>query len=129
MIINTTKSTAESTTESGVKVAYGSYKGSGTYGEYNSNYLMFEFSPSLVIVQNADVDSTTNRDILIMLNSSMPIHIKISRDDFSVSGPEVYGFWEINSPNDVLWYSETAADQLNIKNCRYTYFAIGTGIG
>lgn len=113
-------------TESGVKVAIGSYKGSGTYGDTNPNTLTFGFRPKLLIIQ-IDGNDMFDGKLLIMLHSGVDGDtlfnvITLKAETYSMDWNFIFGSW---NDTTVTWYASSADDQLNTKNYTYTYFAIG----
>ena len=118
MIINTT--------ESGVKVAIGAYKGSGTYGDTNPNILTFAFRPRLLIIQSVGDDMFDGK---LLINLCPQVDgdtffnvITLKAETYSMEWNFIFGSW---NDTTVTWYAQSADDQLNIKNLIYQYFAIG----
>lgn len=101
-----------------VKIATGSYTGTGTYGSSNPNTLTFPFEPKFLLVQPFN---TYSQNFWYMIWN------------FDVSGPiccaknGAYDFASCTfsqNENTVSWYSDSAASQLNYDTA-YRYFAIG----
>lgn len=109
------------------QVAYGSYDGTGQYGESNPNVLTFNFEPKLVFVSTvsglsiyspANVDSMFDKSFIWMIGNE-----NINIDYASGSGVSVV-FKQIE--NMLQWYStQNAQSQLNENGVRYYYIAIG----
>ena len=102
----------------GVKIATGSYVGTGTYGASNPNSLTFEFEPKFVFVSkqssySAGYGQWLNCYIWIPGVTGIPVN-NTSNSKFDVNG------------NTLSWYSTNDADtQLNSNNTEYVYYAIG----
>lgn len=110
--------------EAGVRIATGSYVGTGTYGASNPNSLTFPFEPKLVIirVQPSSYDSD-HMAIFIkpVLNSTSML--RSSKSGGQISGNTIPCTWDKNT---LTWYSTESQDaQLNIKNATYYYVVIG----
>lgn len=102
--------------ENVVKVATGTYDGTGEYGSSNQNSLTFDFVPKLVIVgviQNLDIVSP-----LVLIYGQTITRIS-STDD----GNNVTVSW---SGNTVSWYVANGGSAYQFNNARtYHYVAIG----
>lgn len=97
----------------GVKIATGSYTGTGTYGSSNPNSLTFEFNPKLVLV---------NDNYQYGL-----IAIKGSTGALAAANTmQQYVSW---GSNTVSWYCngtrQSANNQYNAAGTTYNYIAIG----
>ena len=110
--------------EAGVRIATGSYVGTGKYGASNSNSLTFPFEPKLVIIriQPSSYDSD-HMAIFIkpVLNSTSML--RSSKSGGQIAGNTIPCTWDKNT---LTWYSTESQDaQLNIKNSTYYYLVIG----
>lgn len=96
----------------GVKIATGSYTGTGTYGASNPNSLTFAFEPKLVFITG---NSGSDRGIFILGQG---------RGELSSS---YVTFYILSSGKNMSWYSNSgsAQSQLNMNNQTYYYVAIG----
>lgn len=98
-----------------VRIATGSYVGTGTYGASNPNSLTFEFVPKIVIIQQKDSVSYGGFPWQYGTDVAKPY---IS----SGTGVAVLS-WKWNT---VYWYNETNETyQLNSSGVTYCYVAIG----
>lgn len=100
-----------------VRIATGSYTGTGTYGASNPNSLTFEFEPKFLSIvlalKGSDGYVVPNQDFLLMSNGGFA----------SRGNSDMYGKIDENT---VYWYSVNSAEtQLNINGREYTYIAIG----
>ena len=113
----------------GVRMATGSYVGTGQYGSSNPNILTFDFEPKLVFVQY--IGSTTIIPLGIMFcqvegQRNNGITFTYSRDTSQVRNLRVE-----RKGNTVNWYTlEDNSNygpeyQLNVQNEQYSYIAIG----
>ena len=112
----------------GVKLATGSYTGTGTYGESHPNSLTFDFEPKLVIVyqQNLyDADKITTQSYWGIFTQFTILRSASSSNRFGAScvAPLAWG-------NTLTWWTRSndsdAADyQGNVLNNVYQYIAIG----
>lgn len=94
----------------GVKIATGSYTGTGTYGSSNPNSLTFDFEPKLVVVRATGGDGG---------------HSWIIGCNHGKGGNDAWITITWNS-NTVAWYHNSSADyQLNASGTKYYYLAIG----
>lgn len=118
----------------GVKIATGSYKGTGTYGASNPNSLTFEFEPKLVFMFKdkfpvyGSVSSTTSYPVY---GTTIGMTTTYSRSLFNIygrrSGDDYYLYAKKSSDGKTLsWYHEARADdQMNDSGVTYRYIAIG----
>lgn len=94
----------------GVKIATGSYTGTGTSGASNPNSLTFAFEPKLVVVRATGGDGG---------------HSWIIGCNHGKGGNDAWVTITWNS-NTVAWYHNSSADyQLNASGTKYYYIAIG----
>lgn len=108
-----------------VKIATGSYVGTGVYGSSNPTSLTFDFVPKLIILEcNSDIASTPYSVILIRDNPFVRHVIQTNSGDLSDSTLRIT--W---SENMVSWYNELNAEyQMNSSQyggLPYFYVAIG----
>ena len=101
----------------GVKIATGSYTGTGTYGASHPNSLTFEFEPKFLSIGLAKEDGNgyvvPNTNFLLMSNGGFACKTNAA----------IYGKVDGNT---VYWYSGSSADnQLNTDGYEFTYIAIG----
>lgn len=111
--------------ENGVKIAIGSYMGTGTSGSRGRCTLTFDFAPKMVLVYSplsleSQAGSTSSPLILISPNNG------ITQGSTNTQSTQ-WGFnratWSVNS---VSWYADNAEHQKNMSpNYTYVYFAIG----
>lgn len=100
----------------GVKLATGSYTGTGTYGSSNPNSLTFDFDPKLVFISLKD----QRPSVCAFAINGQTTFSKTNADDSSQTN--LCSF----SRNLFTWYNEIDADiQFNIFNRTYCYVAIG----
>ena len=101
------------------RVAYGTYTGTGTFGNSSPNTLTFDFEPKLVIVQSINSATFTPGSdyILSILFLMRGVRLYYCGDNSSN-----YISW---SGNSVSWYGGTAVGQLNKNGFNYIYVAIG----
>lgn len=102
----------------GVKIATGSYTGTGTYGSRNPNSLTFDFEPKLVFISGTSVH--------IMLN--LLEKTENSFKDLAVgfqNGNTVYTVSRSHSGNTVYWYASNVTTQINNSGSEFNYIAIG----
>ena len=105
----------------GAKIAYGTYNGTGKYGNNNRNSLTFDFEPKLVIIVGGYIHAldapaaNPERAVLIFLR---PV------SEFDIAGNS-YSIGVTWTYNGVSWYSvNSAAAQHNEAGTHY-YLAIG----
>lgn len=106
-----------------VRIATGSYTGTGTHGVSNPNSLTFEFEPKLVIVELSRPDSTNN------YKGALFVYDQEKYDGIGVASSNA-GITLTWSANSVSWYTEftgssAAKSQFNNANAKYNYIAIG----
>ena len=100
----------------GVKIAVGSYTGTGTYGSSNPNSLTFAFEPKLVFIGLKD----QRPPVCAFAISGQTTFSKTNVDSSSQTNRCSF------SGNSFTWYNEIDADiQFNISNRTYCYVAIG----
>ena len=105
----------------GVRIATGSYTGTGTYGASNPNSLTFEFEPKLVIIQ-ATADSSSSYTGLIFPSSGM-VFGGVSTSGQGSSGCLLSSVSVAGST--ISWSANEAKYQLNNGGGEYRYIAIG----
>ena len=100
--------------QSVVQMEYGTYVGTGTYGESNPNSLTFDFDPVCVIAgRSALLGSSLNTQGCIIALKGTTVSA------FSVSSCIIDG-------NTITWYSTSNADrQINGSGVTYGYIALG----
>ena len=102
------------------KIAWGTYAGTGAYGENNRSSLTFDFEPKLVVVQMTNF-CAFNQDPGL---GGVPL-IAVRGLGLMYSGGTnfVSLFWEGNT---LSWFSRSGANyQYNVVATNYVYFAIG----
>ena len=110
--------------EAGVKIVTGSYVGTGSYGQSNSNSLTFQVDPKLVIIraQQRSYDSDNMAIFIKPVLSSTSIS-RMQKAAGQVLGATIPCTWDKNT---LTWYSTANQDeQLNTGNSTYYYVAIG----
>ena len=105
--------------ENGVKIATGSYVGTGACGESNPNSLTFDFVPKLVFVFS-DNDSGGQ----IIWTPGVP------RVSSNIRNPYEYSVITSGSGNTFAWYSDATdglgpSKQLNLSGLTYRWAALG----
>ena len=103
-----------------VKIAYGSYTGTGTSGAEGMSYINLPFTPYAVIVQQDDAGYATHH--LIAVRGST----QVSRSDSQ--NKSTYAVWTYDK--SFAWYgtgtaSEAVRAQFNESGEKYCWFAIG----
>lgn len=102
-----------------VKIATGSYVGTGTYGISNKNTLTFPFEPKVVFIGYGDTEAVTIRGSFCFVRGAYTAGSTVS----SSSSYTVLLEWDGNT---VSWYSGTNQGvQLNATGKTYYYVAIG----
>ena len=103
----------------GVKIATGSYTGTGTYGSSNPNSLTFAFEPKMVFI---GAKSQPSANCAFVFNGQ----ITFSRTNSGGGGDSAVCSF---SGNTFTWYSTSSSwgvdAQMNSANVAYLYFAIG----
>lgn len=100
----------------GVKIATGSYTGTGTYGSSNPNSLTFEFEPKLVFISSKDQDPPV---CAFAINGQTTF----SKTNIGDSGQTNQCSF---SGNSFTWYNRRYVDiQFNMLDRIYYYVAIG----
>ena len=110
--------------EAGVKIVTGSYVGTGSYGQSNSNSLTFQVDPKLVIIraQQRSYDSDNMAIFIKPVLSSTSIS-RMQKAAGQVLGATIPCTWDKNT---LTWYSTANQDeQLNSRNATYYYLVIG----
>lgn len=102
----------------GAKIETGSYTGTGTYGESNSNSLTFGFVPKMVIVQPKSQGTYSSYSRFIALNGMTRVN---TGGDAGNSDYVAYILWDENT---FSWYSGSTSGQMNVSDREYFYIAI-----
>lgn len=106
----------------GVRIATGSYTGTGTYGANNPCSLTFPFSPILIIIscwRNASSVTTTSTIGIFVRN----VHGMRLTQSTNYASKILYATWAETS---ISWYSvDGENDQLNYDGTTYHYLALG----
>lgn len=102
-----------------VRIATGSYTGTGTYGKANPNTLTFGFEPKMVFI---GAERQSSADCAFVFNGQTTF----SRTNSGGGGDSADCSF---SGNTFTWYSQSSswgsAAQMNSANVEYLYFAIG----
>lgn len=110
-----------------VKIANGSYKGTGTYGKNNPNTLTFGFEPAIVFIVGYSSMDTPYWPILGY--SSVPgigsvMYMDVLSDTSYISMNNFY-IKKSSDSKTVIWYSNNAGTQYNDSGSVFYYLAIG----
>ncbi len=101
----------------GVRIATGSYTGTGTYGASNPCSLTFPFSPKLVLIAWSNKNAGAMQGFMIYPNTVF------SQADNSGTGPNCIVTW---NSTGVSWYNtDRDGYQFNYSNETYCYLALG----
>lgn len=118
--------------DAGVKIATGSYTGTGTYGADNKNTLTFGFVPKLVVVCGAEVDAWSNANPIqcTFVNPHTVAGSLISSGGNNANTAQTSVLAVTFSGQTISWYNNessvsTAKKQLNVSGVTYNYIAIG----
>ena len=114
----------------GVKLATGSYTGTGTYGSSNPNSLTFDFEPKLVFMFEdklplyKNINSQTYHPVY---GTTIGMTTTYSRSLFNIYSGDNYFYAKKSSDGKTLsWYHEAnASAQINKSGVTYQYIAIG----
>lgn len=105
-----------------VRIAVGSYTGTGTYGSSNPNSLTFEFEPKFFTVGSLKtisdgsgyVQSAGRGYTMLISNGGLALGYNLSSNYCKLDG------------NTISWYAyDNADDQFNTSGVKYGYIAIG----
>lgn len=113
-----TDSRVTSLEEKSLKIATGSYRGTGTYGTKNPCTLTFEFVPKFVIVCRRDETNCTNGYTFFWINPATTIN-------FNNNGSTYWCYPSLNGTTFSWYNTESSAYQLNHTNYDYDYIAWG----
>lgn len=95
-----------------VRIAIGSYKGTGVYGSSNKNTIIVDFKPKLVILGGRFV---------FQRESLSPTYSIVGNNQ--TESDKIYYNWGDNS---ISWYNTVSAgDQYNTEGTKYSYVAFG----
>lgn len=114
-------------TESGMRIAAGNYRGTGTYGTNNRTTLTFDFPIKLLIVASSTGDYPNYiPSIAIFANDRYFTDDTTYVLSFHESGrtSTIKAFWGNPDSTTISWYANSAAAQLNNGNLA-RYVAIG----
>ena len=105
-----------------VRIATGSYIGTGTYGSENPNTLTFDFEPKYILItqRNSSGQYTVLLIIAIRLTAIYDNYVAI--EDYGRIGSYVYAKRDNFT---VSWYANGASSQSNGANKVYDYLALG----
>ena len=104
----------------GVRIATGSYVGTGTYGESNPNSLTFDFEPKFVLIFWAENGSPNNAMAFLSADGGCSYNPAGSNGQYyyaSIITVNITG-------NTITWYASSLQIQMN-GSVKYQYFAIG----
>ena len=113
---------AQATADGGVKIAVGSYTGSGAYGSAHPNSLTFTFKPLIIFMDIATIDDYNSIPQYYMFFYGVPSAYAKGTSSANILS------W---SENGVSWYTQSSSDssgpqyQFNRKGQVYHYIAIG----
>lgn len=100
----------------GVKIATGSYVGTGIYGASNPCSLTFDFVPKLVAIGGKSTNSGITTSVII---AGMKSFSNVTSD---YGGARFSIIWDNQT---VSWYSSNVTEQQNIADEVYQYIAFG----
>ena len=113
--------------ETSVKIATGSYVGTGTYGESNPNSLTFDFEPKLVIIGLDVNDSNATIRTATFFCFYLPTDYKTYSYRYT-NGGSMYNketYYAKLDGKTLSWYTSVSVEeQLNFSKT-YHYLAIG----
>ena len=95
------------------KLAFGSYKGTGTYGSKNKTAITFPFAPKWLMIYTKSGSNYALWNEL--LTSSMTTHINYDGRTATLS---LNGY-------TLSWYADNAPSQLNTEDETYYYIVVG----
>ena len=99
------------------RMAYGTYTGSGQYGENHPNSLTFDFTPVLIII--GTVGSVETEAFPGMLFRGM----NMGHSVYTYGDSPLYTTW---TDHGVSWYSADSTHyQMSLNNTPYQYIALG----
>ena len=103
----------------GVKIATGSYTGTGTSGASNPNSLTFAFAPKLIMISDNPTSYPLDMQHFGMWFAGIDLFIN--------SGTGSQGYQPIVNilGNIISWYASSDVYQLNVSGREYHYIAIG----
>lgn len=105
----------------GVKIATGSYTGTGTYGSSNPCSLTFSFAPKILLLNVQDYTYTMGNDDCLLIT---PLTKDIAPGGTSTTYrcPVTWS----NGGKTISWYNTaSASNQLNVSDTTYHYIIIG----
>lgn len=106
--------------ETSVKIATGSYVGTGKYGKNNPNSLTFDFTPKAVFIFGTKASNDTGSSMMYSWGDDSFTLIYASYSGASPSGTASV------SGNTMSWYDTSKAlSQCNQSSRTYNYLAIG----
>lgn len=103
--------------EQGVKIATGTYKGTGTNGSSNPNSVQIDFTPSLVVVSG--IGEYPSYSYMGLLHIPSGLGFSLDKKDYP------HELTVSCTDGTVEWYYSTTDGQLNQSGVTYHYFAIG----
>lgn len=108
-----------------LRIAHGTYTGTGTYGEDNPNSLSFRFTPKIWGLYGYTYDTNYSTTDIFSSDSDgfiMPWGVNVFVGGYPHDDYSAYTY----DGNTVSWYSpDNASTQHNDSDCKYFYFAIG----
>lgn len=101
------------------RIAYGSYNGTGQFGESHKNSLSFDFTPVAVLI-GTEASTQDNAFPGLFLRGMSTGH---SCYGYMGSGYQIYLTWQ---DQGVSWYSDSDQyHQMNVSGYTYYYVALG----
>ena len=109
--------------DAGVRIATGSYVGTGTYGQSNPNSLTFGFEPKMVWVCATNTSNASKEQATFLFGASFYSYVQAS--SASSNGSVTFGTSVQFNGNVMSWYSDNAIKQFNTNGTTYHFVAIG----
>ena len=105
-----------------VRIATGSYTGTGTYGSANPNTLTFDFEPKYILITQRDSSGQYTVLLIIAIRLTASYSNYVAIEDYGRIGSYVYAKKDNFT---VSWYANGASSQSNGANKVYDYLALG----
>lgn len=111
----------EEAKQSGVKIATGSYVGTGTYGADNPCSLTFDFEPKLCYVLKNNPFNFSSTGLIYLYSMLWITGVTNINPHYDSNSTNTF----LHNGTNLSWYSTLPKYQFNIDGITYYYLAIG----
>ena len=111
--------------EAGVRIATGSYVGTGSHGASNPNSLTFPFVPKLVFIYAVNTSNSSRDQATFLFEAPFYTYLMTNSTSGNAGGSASFAASAQFNGNVMSWYGGNAVQQFNTNGTVYHFVAIG----